>query len=41
MLKKGKIKLFISDGIKKNSGNIKETWKIINNSLGRKSNTTI
>ena len=32
---------YFNEGIKANSGNSKETWKIINKSLGRKSKTTV
>ena len=32
---------FFNDSIKKHSGNLKETWKVINSSLGRKPKTTV
>ena len=32
---------FFNDSITKHSGNLKETWKVINSSLGRKPKTTV
>ena len=32
---------FLNDSIKKHSGNLKETWNVINSSLGRKPKMTV
>ena len=38
---RNKVNASINDSIQKHSGNLKETWKVTNSSLGRKPKTTV